>query len=836
MDFKKIVPHLIAVACMLLVSMVFFAPNVFNGKVLRQGDNDQARGMQTEAKAYFEKEGKAPLWTNSTFGGMPTFQIYAPTSDNLAKPVSRAVFLWQDLSAVWAQVFVAMALMYFFLMVLGVDWRVGLFGAFAYGITTYNADILTAGHSTKMAALAYAPALLASAALIFRGRWWLGAGALALFTSMQIFVNHVQITYYSLILIGIYILAELANAVRHKTYARWGKGVLIAGLALLLGLFSNLSKLWPTYEYGAETIRGKSELSSKAESGDGLTKDYLFGWSYGIGESLTLLVPHYAGGGNNESYTNTEIYKVILRQMPQGTPKSQAEQQAGMLLYTGDQPFVGTAIYFGAIVCFLFFFGAFLVKGPEKWWLLAGGLFAVSLAWGKYFFLNDIWYNVMPMFKKFRAVSMALGMAQLCFAALGALGLQKLMDADVAVSEKKRALWIATGITVVLCLLALVTGGDSPNDSKNFAGNAEILDLVRKDRMGLLRGDVLRTLGLIATAAGLIWLYLQGQIKAAIAVLAIAFLSLADNWMICKRTLTSDNYTDKKSALAPPKPEDFDNLIRTDKDIHYRVLDLARGSITSNATSSYFHKSMSGYHAAKLQRYQEVVDRYFGEQLSKSIRILGMMNVKYLVTQNGQVMPNTDACGHAWFVKNWQFVPTADAELAALANLNPKDTAVVQQSYAGYLQGLNPQRDSAARIDLVAYHPDKMEYEYSSATEQLAVFPEIYYPPAKGWNCYLNGQAVEGFIKVNYLVRGMRLPAGQKMKLEMRFEPRSYYTGGKISMAVSALTILLFLFGLIWWFRNHSLDNPSRLSEVERQQAPRQPAKPAPKQEQKKRR
>ncbi|GAB4493348.1 MAG: YfhO family protein [Saprospiraceae bacterium] len=875
MDFKKFLPHLIAVAALMLVAAVYFAPNAFNGKVLSQPDNDRARAMQTETRQFLEKEGKAPLWTNSPFGGMPAYQIYSSVQGNLTKPLYKSLFLWTDYTAVWAQVFVAMFCMYLLLSVFKADWRVAIFGALAFGITSYNIDIIEAGHSTKMAALALAPGVLAGAALIFNGRLLLGGGILALFTAMQLYANHVQITYYSLLLIGVYSLAQLIDAIRHKTLINWVKQNVVIGLVLLIGFACNLSRLWPTYEYSQETIRGKSELKKDAARGDGLNKDYLFGWSYGVGESFTLLIPHHAGGGANESFKNTELYKTFVRKYSQQLPPQQADQQTAALMYTGDQPFVGTAIYFGAIVCFLFLLGAFLVQGNTKWWLFAGGMFMVSLAWGRNFNIED-WkvyaaaalatglllfkplrernkasigiaigitgvlavfaaitegsvfnlnfflYEHFPMFNKFRAVSMALGMGQLCFAALAALGLQKICDPDISVEQKKRALWMALGTTGVLFLIAAISRSDTGPRDEMLAQVPDLMSALQKDRSALWRGDAFRSLGFILAAVGLIWFYLKGSLKANLTVVAIALLALTDHWFVCNRTLDSSKYVEKKEATAPPKEEAFDLQIKQDKDLHYRVLDYARGKMTANAIASYFHKSLSGYHAAKLQRYQDVVDKYFGDVYPQDERMLpgvlqlaGLFNVKYLVKPTGEVVPNTAALGNAWFVKGWKTAPNGDEELDALARLNFRDSAVVQQSFASTLEGLNIQPDSNATIRLTSYHPDKMEYEYSAATEQLALFSEMWYPPAKGWKCYLNGQPAPDFIKADYLIRAMRLPAGQNQKLEMRFEPRSFYLGETVSMAASVLALLLFFGGLFFWYRRHPLGDPNQLADVE---------------------
>lgn len=823
MDIKKLAPHFFAIGALFIVVAVFFAPNFFEGKALPQPDNDKARGMQTEIQKYLKTDGEAPLWTNSAFGGMPSYQIYSPIKGNLTGPVFRALLLGTDTSTgVWAQVFLALLTMYLLLSILKVDWRIAVFGALAYGITTYNVDILEAGHTTKMIALALAPGILAGLVLTFNGQLLLGGALMAVFIAMQVYANHVQITFYTLLISGIYFLAKLVDAVREKSISSWAKALVVSFLAIIIGFSSNLSRLCTTYEYSQETIRGKSELTQKSSKGDGLDKDYLFGWSYGIGESLTLLVPHYAGGGAGESYKDTKLYNAVA---------PQARNQISGLFYTGDQPFVGTAIYFGAVVFFLFLLGAWLVPGAVKYWLVAGGLFMVSLAWGKNFVLNDLWYEVMPMFNKFRAVSMALGTGQMCFALLAALGLQKMTDPGITPDAKKNALKWAGGIAAGLCLVAWAIGKTHGPHDEMLAQEPSLLALLQEDRATMLRNDVLRSLFFIGVTAGLLWFYLQGRLKAALVVVVISLAALADHWLITTRTLNAQKYENKRAALAPPAETAYDRQINQDPDPHYRVLDLARGSITGNAITSYYHKSLSGYHAAKLQRYQEVVDSFLGPNLYQNLQIVGMFNGKYIVTPKGEVIRNPKACGHVWFVKDIEIVPTPDDEFQALHGLNPKDTAVVQEAYAGSLKGFTIQPDSTATIDLTHYHPAKMEYEYSAKTDQFAVFPEIYYPPAKGWKCYLNGEPTSDFIKADYLLRGMRLPAGQNMKLEMRFEPDCYYTGKKADIVASGLALILFLAGFILWFRNHTLESPSRLNDMEKQpereRGPKQAAAPA---------
>ncbi len=789
---KGLLFHAISIGLLALVSLFYFAPNAFQGKVLPQPDNQKALGMQAEIQKYLKSEGKVPLWTNSAFGGMPSYQIYSGAKGNLTAPLFRALLFGTDiLTSLWPQVLLAMWAMYFFLVVLGADWRVGLLGAVGYGITTYNADIIEAGHTTKMIALALAPGMLAGAALAFRGQWLLGGAILAVFSAMQVYINHVQITYYTGILLVFMVLAEAVEAVRKRTWASWGRAAVACGVALALGAASNLSRLWPTYEYGQETIRGRSELSSKKSKGDGLDTDYLFGWSYGIAESMTLLVPRFAGGGAGESYRHTRLYAAV---------DPQFRGQISGLFYTGEQPFVGTAIYFGAVVVFLALLGILLVPGAIKYALLVGGLFMISLAWGKHFFLNMVWYDYLPLFRKFRAVSMALGIGQLCFAALAALGAQYALSGRVSREQKMRALKIALGVSGGLCLLAFALHSESGPYDANLP--PELLNLLRQDRADLLRADVLRSLAFVAAAAALLWWYLRGTLKAAWVAPILVVLALADHWPVSMRTLSWDKYRPKSAQGLVPQPESFDLDIQKDTDRHYRVLDLSRGGITANAITSFFHKSLSGYHAAKLQRFQEVVDSFLNPNLNQSLHIVGMLNGKYLVTQDKQVVRLPQACGNAWFVQRYTTVPNADAELQALRTLDPKVEAVIQEKYAAALQGWTPTFDSTATIRLVDYHPDRMTYEYSAATDQLAVFSEIYYPPAKGWKCFLNGQPAPDFLPANYLVRAMRLTAGQNMRLEMRFEPRSFYTGETLSYIASALLLLLLLFTAWRWWRS----------------------------------
>lgn len=820
MDFKKLLPHAIAVAVLLAASCLYFSANSFGGKAIPQYDNQQARGLQSEIMKYQAQDGQVPQWTNSTFGGMPTYQIYAKPKGNLTEFFSKIIYLGQKFESLWAYVFGAMFCMYLFLTVLRLDWRIAIFGALAYGITSYNMDILHAGHSTKMSALALAPGMLAGVALIFSGRWWVGGGVLALFTSLDVLANHVQITYYTILIIGIGIVVELVRAAQLGGWKNWAMRVATIAVAILLGMASNLSRLWPTYEFGSETIRGRSELKQKEAKGDGLDKDYAFGYSYSPSESMTLLVPRAAGGGANETVTEGKFLDLVSRG---GSPREreQVGKQIASAMYHGESPTgVGTAIYFGAVVCFLAVVGAWLAPSAASWWLLFGGLFALMISWGGNFFLNHLLYSFFPMFNKFRAVSMALGISQLCFAALAAVGLQKIFDQDILSDKKLKSLAVGAGLTAALCLFAMLFGGGTGPGDAQIAEQLKIpnlADILADDRAAMARSDAFRSIAFILAAAAVLFFYLKGKLKSGLAVLLVAGLATTDHWGVAKRNLDNDIFEDKKAATAEPKPSAADQQIAADKDLHYRVLDFSRGGITGNGQTSFFHKSMSGYSAVKIQRYQEMIDSVLATgDLGKRLGVLGMFNCKYLITQKGEVVPNPQACGTAWFPKTIVRVATAEQELAGLKTLNPRDTVLVQESQAKILDGLTQSFDSSATIKLTKYHPDKMEYEYSTAAEQLAVFPEVFYPSEKGWKFFLNGQPLEGkYLKVNYLLRGLRLPAGQNQKLEMRFEPRSYYLGEKVSMVASLLVLLAFFGGLFFWFKNHGFGEAAHLSEVE---------------------
>ena len=836
---KTFLPHIAAFFILTAVAFIYFLPSV-TGKVLQQSDNFNAYGMQAEMKKY-EADGDPILWTNSAFSGMPTYQLRGSARNNLLVHPYRAFVAWNSITVPHTALLLLMLGFYVLMMTMGVDWRIGIMGAIAYGLCTNYVILMEAGHSTKIMALAYTPAALAGVLLAYRGKYLLGAGMTAFFMGLQITANHLQITYYLLLILAIYGIFKLVDTIRKGETSNFIKASGALAIATILAFAANTTNLWTTQEYAKETIRGKSELAAKAGQ-DGLDKDYAFGWSYGIGETMTLMFPNARGGGSLQSGEGTEIYDVLLRQVQsQGASGNQAKEyaarQAGSIMYWGNQPFTAGPIHYGAIVCFLFFLGAFLVKGPVKWWLIVSSIFAIILAWGNNFFFNDFMYNYFPYYSKFRSVKMILNLGLMLFILMGTLGLQRFFSDRITTGQKRRTLMYAAGIAGGICLLMLLGSGMLSFSGANDPQQAEIREMLCADRAGLLRADAIRALLFILAAAGALWAYTTGRFRSAFAIPTIAILVLIEAWTASTRYVNYDSFEEQSSMTTAAQPNAADTQIMGDKDPHFRVFDLSRGGLRGNATTSYFHKSLSGYHAAKLMIYEELIEAYNLGDVNANSNILDMLNTKYLISggreSTPQAVPRNTNLGNAWFVNDFKLVENADAELQGLKNINPRTTALVQQKYSDYLSGLNLRSDSLANagnsIRLTDYHPNKLTYESNANSEQLAVFSEIYYPPKKGWKVYIDDQpADKDFIKADYVLRAMRVPAG-KHKIEMRFEPRSFYTGETISLIGSILAMLFFVGGMVYWGRNTNFAEPGISSIYDPDPEAIPTKKPAPK-------
>lgn len=811
---RRLIPHIIGYLILLAVSFLFFSPIVFQGKTLQQSDNVQARGMQQEQRVFEEKTGDYPLWTNAMFSGMPGYQIIYDSKTAFQVPF-RALLLGNTMAPPHTGILLMMAGMYFLLIVLRVDWRIALIGAAGFGLSTQFMDQALAGHSTKLIALAYTGPIFAGAIMALRGKSVTGAGIMGLALGFQIFANHVQITYYTLLMLGILGIVYLIEAVKNKQLLPFAK---TAGLLIVAGglaFASNTGRLWTTYEYSQETIRGKSELTKKESSSGsvagegGLSKEYAFGWSYGIKETFTLLVPNYAGFSSSENFVYDRGSATLSALQKLGN-QEQAQALVGATShYWGDQPFTGAPVYFGVIFIFLFFLGAFLVKSPLKAWLIVATILTILMGWGQHFqAFNYFLFDYLPMYNKFRAVTMVLGITAGLVIILGMLGMQAFFDAALAQKDKQRALYRAGGATGGLLLLAALLSMSFDYGTGDPALPATVAEALKQDRAALLHSDLIRSFLLVAAAFGLLFARIRMNLSAILAIAGLGLLVLFDLWSIGRRVIPAEAFVapqdvQKLSALQPT-----DEQILQDPDLHYRVADF-RGNPFSNALTSYHHKSVGGYHAAKLMRYQEMIEYYLGNP-SQYMHLYGMLNAKYLIVGNGQVQRNPEALGNAWLVQSYDILPDADAEIAALADLKPREKAVFQSSYSSQLEGLNLQPDSTASIQLTSYHPDTMVYRYSAQTEQLAIFSEIFYPEEKGWSLYVDGVRVP-ILKANFLLRAARLPAGQNLEIKMIFAPKSYYQGEAITLAGSLATLALALFGAYLFFRRYQLPDPSQL-------------------------
>jgi Bacterial membrane protein YfhO len=817
---KNLLPHLIAYIVMIAVCFLYFKPYTFDGKELSRGDLMQSKGMQGESNTFVNKGENAPLWTNAMFSGMPAYQIVNNTANPIKYPFTY-MLLGNPMMSAHTNMLILMLGFYILMISLGVDWRLGLAGSMAFGLSGSNMMRIEAGHATMVVATAYIAPIVAGVIQAFRGRYLIGGAMTAFFVAMQIYANHVQITYYMLMVLAILGIVYLVRAVQKGTLPQFAKAAAVLVVAVALGFATSTSRLWTTYEYSQETIRGKSELrkkeadSSTSADGKGLSKDYAFSWSYSILETFNTIVPNFMGGNSSDFFVqdkDSESLKALRKMGEKGQPYAEATSK-----YWGEQPFTSGPVYFGAVVWFLFLLGAFLVRGSFKWWAVSGVIFTIMLAWGKHFpILNYTLFDYFPMFNKFRAVTMVLGVTNVLMAMLGIVGLQRFLTGKEDF-ETKRAALIKAGIGAGgLCVLALLLsfGVDYGVSDKNLP--ADLARALQTDRAGILRMDAFRSLLFIGAAFGTLWAFLTTAFQPALAVLVVGMAMLMDNYGISRRFLNDEDYQNKKEISQKIAPTPADLEIMKDKEPSFRVADFRRGNPFADAFTSYHHKSIGGYHAAKLMRYQELIERYLSDP-NKSMHLYSMLNAKYFITPAGEGRPenvqrNPDALGNVWFVKNYVIVKDADTEMDSLARLKPKETAILQGQVAFKGEGFNIQYDSTNSIKLTSYYPDKMVYQSNAKTDQLAVFSEIFYPENKGWKMMIDGQAVS-ILKANYLLRAAKIPAGNHT-ITMTFEPNSFYTGEKITMASAIGIMLLALGAIVLQLKKSGFPDPNRLPKT----------------------
>ncbi|HRX98015.1 MAG TPA: YfhO family protein [Bacteroidales bacterium] len=791
---KNLVPYVVPVILFIVLSLAYMSP-LLEGKKLKQDDIIRHKGMSKEIVDFREKTGEEPLWTNSMFGGMPAYQISVKYSANLIQYVDDIMRLGLPRPADW--VFLYMLGFFILMLTLRVNPWIGMAGAIAYGFSSYFFIILQAGHNSKAHALAYMAPLLAGVILSYRGKYWLGGILTLLFMALEINAGHPQITYYLGLLVLVLGITELVSAIRKSEYAHFIKSSAVVIVAMLFGVLTNITSLWATYEYGKETIRGKSELTTEeGNRTSGLDKDYATQWSYGKAETGTLIIPDFHGGSSHGKLSeNSEVAKVLKQN---NIPQSQVNDLLkGMPTYWGTQPFTSGPVYVGAIVFFLFVFGLILIKGNLKWWLLAGTILSILLAWGKNFpFLTDLFLHYFPGYNKFRAVSMTLVIAELTMPILAFVALNELFKNKYEKPQLLKALKISLYFVGGFVLLFVLV----PGAFFNFSGPSDVtysqsfpkwlMDALVADRESMLRMDALRSLIFILLAAGVMWAFIAGKLQKSYVFALITFFVLVDMWPVDKRYLSNDDFVSASTMDRPYKMTQADELILKDKDPNFRVLNLT-GDPFADARTSYFHKSIGGYHGAKLRRYQELYEHQI--QKNFNIQVLNMLNTKYIIQPDKNnkptVTPNMGYLGNAWFVPQVEMVENADQELDALTDFDPAKKAVVDKRFEKDLEGFTPSYDTTASIQLIEYAPNQLKYQSNTSKDQLAVFSEIYYD--KGWNAYVDGEKVPYF-RANYVLRAMVVPAGKHL-IEFKFEPRVYAIGEKVSFASSLLVILLVL-------------------------------------------
>lgn len=867
--YKKFLPYAAAVVIFAVITLIYFRP-LLSGKQLRQDDISRHRAMSKEIFDYREKHNAEPLWTNSMFGGMPAFQISTLYPGNwLGGTVDRATKLF--LPHPGGYLFLYFAGFYILLLCLRIDPWVALAGALAYGLSSYFLIIIEAGHNSKANALGYLPPLLGGVILLFSGRKWLGFALATFFTAMEVNANHVQITYYGYMLIGFVMVGYAVAAFRAKELRNFAAGLGLFMLATILGLLPNAGLLLTTFEYTKYTTRGPSELTIKStlrktamdgagtdkvleektreqyerNNTTGLSTSYATQWSYGIGETFTFLIPDFKGGATSS------IQQADPKALKKVNPQFR-EEVASSNAYFGDQPFTSGPVYIGAIVVFLSFLALLLVRHPIKWPVCIATLLTVMLGWGSNFMpLTEFFMHHVPGYNKFRAVSMIMVVAELTLPLLAALALHELLkfrswNEPVQVLNRqipmRKAVMISLGVVGGFCLLCYL----APGVFNDFSGQREEAEIVsqyvqagypeeqvrphvaqlmpelEKARQAIFRSDALRSTIFVLLAFVALYLYFTGKTNGMMTTGALALFIVIDLWTVDRRYLNDQSFiTKEQNTQSLIQKTQADEEILRDTTLHYRVINLSQGR-WQDAMTSYYHKSVGGYHGAKLRKFQELIDfhldteivhfyrdaeRMLGSdsgrrQLLSQMQLLNMLNTRYLILPGGEgvgelPLLNEQANGNAWFVKDLRVVPDADEEILALDEINTKTEAVVRQSHFQET-GLKQHYSGEGTIRLTAYAPDRLTYSYQCPEPQFAVFSEIYYPA--GWNAYVDGQLTP-HIGVNYVLRGMQLPAGNH-SLEFRFEPRTYRVGNNIAIAGSVLVLAASALGIYLDRRN----------------------------------
>ncbi len=818
--FKKALPHLTAVLLFLILPAIYFSPQL-EGKKLNQHDTNTATGMAKEITDYNKTHSDLALWTNSMFGGMPAYLIGLPTYSFISPIYSlTTLFDWRPISFV----FLYLIGFYLALLLFGINPWISLIGAIAFGFSSYDFIIIAAGHNTKAIAIGYMAPLIGALYHAWKKNLWVGSAFFALFLALQIYANHLQITYYTMLTILIFGIVETYFAFREKQVTDFLKKSGVIALFALLAIAANAERLWTTYEYGKFSLRGPSELTDdKGNKTSGLDKDYATDWSYGIDETMTLLIPNFKGGASVIDFGENSTTAELLRNNNVPNANSIVKQLPG---YWGTQPGTSGPVYAGAIVLFLFVLSLFLTKGSIRIWIISATIFSILLSWGRNFMpLTDLFLDYFPGYNKFRTVSMILVIASFAIPLLASIGLYKIFSEEIDRVQWKKALTWSVALTAGISFLFFLLPGLSGSFVSASDAQMHLPDWLQSgliaDRKAFLRADAIRSALLILAAALVLWAYVAKKLKPNYALAIIGCLILFDMWGVDKRYLNNDNFVQEQKARNPYPMTKADKEILKDKN-EFRVLNLTVDPF-NEASTSYYHQSIGGYHGAKMRRYQELIDFRIGKEIRQlgtklntlkadarvdsvfiGLNALNMMNTKYLI-YNPEAAPivNPKALGSAWLVRSYQLADNADQEIAALDKIDPGKEIVVNKKFQSLLESVTPGTDVTSKLALKSYSPNQLVYSYSGKGKEIAVFSEIYYP--KGWNAYIGDQLVPYF-QANYVLRAMVLPEGT-YDITFKFEPLSYRLGKQISM-VSSLLLLLFI-GFVL-YKNITLKNSSK--------------------------
>lgn len=811
-NWKELTWHIFVLILFMALPIMYFSPVVFEGKTVKQGDTQKFFGMAQELLSYDNEDNKEIIaWQGNMFSGMPSYHTTVIGAPSSRLTIFSKLMSFLNYTCV-RMIFIGLLSFYILMYVIGARRWLAVAGAIAFAFASYNLIILEAGHITKAYVIAYMPLTLAGMFLLFKQKRLLGTAVFTLGVAMSVSENHLQITYYLMLLSIILYLGYLCYSIKENKI----RDLLITSLIMLGGVFlavlPNSANMYANIEMSKTSTRGATELTSTTAEGEkissGLDKDYAFQWSYQKRELLTLLIPNAYGGASVGTLgPDSELYQELKKQ------GAQIGKNVQTYTYWGDK-FTSGPVYFGALVCFLFVFGMFVVRSQYKWWLFGGAVFLTFLALGRYMdWFNDIMFHYLPLYNKFRTVEMALVIPGLVFPVIAIWGLKELLAGDVDKEKFKKGMLGALAITGGLCLIVWLM----PNLLLDFRSELDAryqfpdwyYNALLIDRASLASSDALRSLIFILLGAGLMYAYWKSTNKkmmGTVLSLGVAILILADLWAVDKRFLNDEDFV-KQTPQEEYKASLADNEILKDTDLSYRVLNL--NDPFQETTTSYFHKSIGGYHAAKLRRYQELIDhRLIGElntfigtlQKAKTVEelyealvacpSLNMLNTRYIIYNPEQPpIRNPFAFGNAWFVSEVMMVENADAEIAALNDINPLKTAVVDKRFVADLDGFTPSTDSTASITLTAYRPNRLTYSTSTNSDQLAVFSEIYYQP--GWRVTVDGQPATHF-RADWTLRAMIVPAG-KHEIVFEFYPTAYVVAANVGAYSSFFILLLFI-------------------------------------------